>query len=103
MRRRSVRLQYLNTQGQPRYTWPASFVLARAYLDQLARSRGLAPERVTAVRTQLESAERASGGARNSALAKLASSLERDAARSADGTKVKLLARTVLEIGSATP
>ena len=100
---KSVRLQYLNTQDQPRYTWPASFVLARAYLDQLARSRGLAPERITAVRTQLENAERASGGARNSALAKLASSLEQDAARSADGTKVALLARTVHAINSSAP
>ena len=38
-----VHLDYLNAQGQPRIVWPASFaVLAQAYLDQLARSNGLA-------------------------------------------------------------
>jgi hypothetical protein len=34
---RLVHLDYLNVQGQPKLVWPASFVVARAYLDQLAR------------------------------------------------------------------
>jgi hypothetical protein len=38
---KSVRLPELNVQDQPQYTWPASFVVARAYLDQLARDNGL--------------------------------------------------------------
>src|SRR5689334_14160289 len=38
---KSVRLDYFNTQDQPKFVWPASFVLARAYVDQLARSSGL--------------------------------------------------------------
>ncbi len=38
---KSVRLEYLNTQGQPKLVWPATFALARAYLDQLERSQGL--------------------------------------------------------------
>ena len=32
---KSVKLEYLNTQGQPKYVWPATTSLAKAYLDQL--------------------------------------------------------------------
>ena len=35
---RSVRFDHFNPQGQQRFVWPASFALARAYLDQLERS-----------------------------------------------------------------
>ncbi|MBS1241297.1 MAG: repeat-containing protein, partial [Gemmatimonadetes bacterium] len=31
---RTVHFDYLNAQGQPKFVWPASFSLARAYLDQ---------------------------------------------------------------------
>src|SRR3989449_8423182 len=41
---------YFNTQDQPKFVWPASFTVARAYLDQVARSNGLAPERLAATR-----------------------------------------------------
>ena len=30
---RTVHLDYLNAQGQPKYEWPPSFSLARAYVD----------------------------------------------------------------------
>src|SRR5437763_5271304 len=63
-----VKLAYQNVQGQQRLTWPASFVVARAYLDQLDRSRGLAADRIGAVRTALASAERATGAGRSTAL-----------------------------------
>ncbi|HEU5042315.1 MAG TPA: hypothetical protein VFT84_15905, partial [Gemmatimonadales bacterium] len=69
---RSVRLDYLNVQGQPRYTWAPSFVLAGAYLDQLERSQGLAADRITAVRGSLEGAEKAPAGERAAALTALA-------------------------------
>ena len=38
---KTVHLDYLNTQGQPKLVWPPSFALARAYVDQLERSQGL--------------------------------------------------------------
>src|SRR5213593_1217398 len=41
-----VHFDYLNVQDQPKLVWPASFAVARAYLDQLARSNGLAPDKV---------------------------------------------------------
>src|SRR5258707_4290112 len=33
---KSVHLEYFNTQDQPRFLWPASFSVRRAYLDQVA-------------------------------------------------------------------
>src|SRR5881392_1158556 len=49
-----VHLDYFNTQDQPKISWPASFVVARAYVDQLERSNGLAILRVKAVRQALD-------------------------------------------------
>jgi hypothetical protein len=72
---RSVRLDYLNTQGQPRFVWPPSFALARAYLDQLERSSGLPADRIAALRRGLTDAEAQSGAARGDRLTALATTL----------------------------
>jgi hypothetical protein len=98
---KTVHLDYLNTQGQPKLVWPPSFALARAYVDQLARSNGLAASRVSAVRAALASAESAAGGERTSALAGLASQLDSDVAGSSDGAKVRLLAAAVRSLAGA--
>jgi hypothetical protein len=98
---KSVRLEYLNAQGQPQFVWPATFSLARAYLDQLQRSRGLSADRLAAVRQSLASAERASGGSRGSALTALAAELDGEASRSSDAAKVRLLAGAVRELATA--
>jgi hypothetical protein len=95
---KTVRLDYLNTQGQPQFIWPPSFALSRAYVDQLERSGGLSASRIAAVRTALQSAESASGGARTTALSTLATQLDRDAAGSRDAEKVRLLAKSVRDI-----
>ena len=60
---KTVHLDYLNTQGQPKLVWPPSFALARAYLDQLERSQGLEAGRIAAVREALAAAEKAKGDA----------------------------------------
>jgi len=93
-----VRRDYLNVQGQPRFTWPASFVVARAYLDQLERSKGLASGRISSVRSALARAEKATGASRRDALTRLAGDLRRDAAGAADGAKVEKLAEAVSEL-----
>ncbi len=90
-----VQLDYLNTQGQPHYTWPASFSVARAYIDQLARSNALPATRIDAVRQALRSAESAQGARRSSALTTLASQLDAEAAGTMDAAKVRLLAGAV--------
>ena len=95
---KSVHLDYLNTQGQPKFVWPSTFSLARAYADQLERSGGLSGSRLTAVRQSLASAEQASGSARSSALSTLASQLDSDANGSSDAAKVRKLASTVRDL-----
>jgi hypothetical protein len=98
---KTVHLDYLNAQGQPQFVWPASFALARAYVDQLARSNGLAGDRIAAVRQALASAESASGAQRREALTKLSGQLDGEA-RGADAARVRLLATAVKDLASAT-
>jgi len=95
---KSIHLDYLNAQGQPHFSWPATFSVARAYVDQLERARGLAPGRITNVREALSRAEAASGSSRSSALSQLASSLDGDASGSSDAAKVRMLASTVRDL-----
>jgi len=97
----TVRLSFLNAQGQPVNRWQASFPLARAYTDQLERSGGLAPARIAAVRQALSGAERASGAARGQALNALAGELQSEAVRSSDAAKVRLLAEAVRGLATA--
>src|SRR5688500_19300690 len=65
---KTVRFEYLNAQEQPQLVWPPSFALARAYLDQLERSAGLAGARLSAVRDELARAERLSGDRKSTRL-----------------------------------
>ena len=95
-----VHLEYFNTQDQPKITWPASFVVARAYVDQLERSNGLSVERVKAVRQQLDRAEKSQGQARRDALTQLATALGQDASASTDRAKVQKLAAVVTEMAN---
>jgi len=99
---KSVRLDYLNVQGQPRLVWPPSFSLARAYADQLERSKGLDPGRLATVREALAAAEKTSGTARHDALTKLAAELEGEAGSAADAPKVRMLAGAVRQLAGAT-
>ncbi|HKP75709.1 MAG TPA: hypothetical protein VJT67_09215 [Longimicrobiaceae bacterium] len=95
---KSVHLDYLNTQGQPQYVWPASFALARAYVDQLERSHGLTAARITSVRSALRRAESASGAARRTALNTLATQVTGYASGSGDAAKVRTLAGAIRDL-----
>src|SRR5438132_3013814 len=95
---KSVHFDEFNTQGQPRFVWPPTFTLARAYLDQLERSHALGPDRIVAARQALTNAERASGAGRQGALTQLAAQLEGDASGSSDATQVGALARTLRDL-----
>jgi hypothetical protein len=98
---RTVHFDHLNVQGQQKMVWPASFALARAYTDQLERSKGLSSSRLSAVRSQLAAAESASGSARATALTQLATTLNADAAGSSDRAKVEMLTKAVTDLASA--
>jgi hypothetical protein len=80
---RLVHFDELNVQSQPKITWPASFVVAQAYLDQLERNHALPSERISAIRAGIAEVESAAAGADRRAaagrLTTLASQLERDA------------------------
>ena len=100
---KSVELEYLNVQGQPRFVWPASFAVPRAYLDQLARSGGYAPERIFAARNSLVLAEGQAGAARQETLRRLAERLTAEAAGATDSAKVRMVAAAVTELANREP
>jgi len=96
-----IHFDYLNAQDQQQLVWPASFVVARAYLDQLARSNALPPDELSAARTALAGAERLSGQGRRDALTQLATQLKGDAQGAADPAKLGMLAGTVTDLAGA--
>ena len=94
-----VRFDYLNAQDQQKLVWPASFVVARAYLDQLARSGGLPTARINATRDALSAAERASGQARTDGLSRITTQLNADLPKSTDQAKVQMLLAVIADLG----
>jgi hypothetical protein len=98
---KTVKMPYLNTQDQQKLVWAPSFALARAYLDQLARSNGLASETITAARTALANAERRSGAERMTALTGLATQLTAASAAARDQDKVGTLVKAVTDLAHA--
>ena len=96
-----IHFDYLNAQDQQQLVWPASFVVARAYVDQLARVNGLSRERCGAITAMLRRAEQLQGDARRGALQQLAMDLQRDAPAAADQAKVRTLAATVTDLAGA--
>lgn len=93
---RTVRVAELNVQNQQKISWPASLVVAKAYVDQLERSGALPVERIAALRQAIRGAE-TSHLARSTVgkLKGMAPSLEQDAATAknpADATRLHDLA-----------
>ncbi len=99
---KTVHVDYLNVQGQPKIVWPASFALARAYVDQLERSNGLAADKISSVRSDLTRAESATGAQRRAALTRLATQLKGDASGSSDASKVNMLTTAVSQLATAS-
>ena len=97
---KTVRLEYLNAQGQPKFTWPASFSLSKAYVDQLERDNGMQSSRVAAVREALQRAEGLGLSERRAALNALAGELDRDAQTARDGAKVRTLAASLRNLAA---
>ncbi len=92
---KTVKLDYLNAQGQPQFVWPASFSLAKAYVDQLERSNGLSSSRISRLRQALDGAEGMSGSERSDALNNLANALSRSAGNS---RKIGMLEEAVRDL-----
>jgi len=92
-----------NPQHQPKNEWPADFVVAHALLDQLDRNNGLADERRSDVRSELEVIEAMDdAAAQHEALASLAEALHQDAENGAsDPDRVHLLAGAVQDLAAS--
>ena len=93
-----VHLDVFNPQNQPKLVWPASFVVARAYLDQLVREKGVASDRSAAVARDLTRAEKLKGASQRAALNQLASRLDQDTRKASDPTRVEALAAEVRDL-----
>jgi hypothetical protein len=91
---KTIKFDYLNPQGQPKFIWPATYALARAYADQLARAQALPKNRIAYISGFLVGTD---GGApmNKTALTSLATELDNEATASKDPAKVKLLAETI--------
>jgi hypothetical protein len=94
----TVHYEELNVQRQTKASWPATSVVARAYLDQLTRARALPAARAGAVRDALADVDGLRSGRERAAaerlarLESLAAALETDAAGAAATTAARLRA-----------
>ena len=100
-----VQLNEFNAQLQPRFTWPASVVVARAYMDQLERGNGIQPALAARVTAALDRADNGSA----SGLEETATELERNAANVdagetlGDSRRQRLLAATMRDLAASLP
>jgi hypothetical protein len=98
-----VRAEQFNAQQQPRVVWPPTSVVARAYLDQLTRSKAIQTERAAALKDALDRVDGIKTGDEKGTTAvldqldALATQLESDAAsaRGRDQARLKSLADTI--------
>jgi hypothetical protein len=95
-----VKWDELNVQEQKPITWPASFVVARAYLDQLVRTKAMAAGRADSLRAEMDRAEKSTGSARTAAVTQLktmATQLTTDAGKATgrDAQRMKALADVI--------
>jgi hypothetical protein len=104
-----IRASEMNVQEQTRVTWPAVPVVARAYVDQLTRSKTMAADRLKSIKAAIDKADAAKtakdkgAAAAVSALDSAAAELERDASGAAggDAARLKGLAATLKGMASA--
>ena len=99
-----VHYEELNVQNQQKITWPANFVVARAYLDQLTRSNAVPAERTAALNSLFAQVEASHRGAKEVAqLRTEAAALEKDSATAktpADAERMRALAAILRVDGS---
>ncbi len=91
-----VHFDVLNVQNQQQLTWPHNYTVAKAYLDQLARSNALPADRVAALNAAIAKTEKSHGKKKEVArLNEMGASLDQDAATAktaTDASHLKALA-----------
>jgi hypothetical protein len=94
---KAVKVAELNVQNQQKIEWPAQLVVAKAYLDQLARSQALPADQIANLQKAIHSAEAShlsKGKVKN--LQKMAPSVEQSAGTAktpADAARLHALAK----------
>jgi hypothetical protein len=90
---KAVRVAELNVQNQQKIEWPRRLIVAKAYVDQLERSRALPSDRIAALRQAIQGAE--SNQSELGKLKNLAPSLQKSAGQTksaADSARLQALA-----------
>jgi hypothetical protein len=100
-----VRFDEFNPQTQPRLVWPASFVVARAYLDQLRRGNHVPADRLQRIAGELDRLERLQDdAARRTGLSQLAAVVSQLQSESrslvTDARRLGLLAQSVSDLAT---
>ena len=98
-----VHFDELNVQNQPKVIWPANFVVARAYLDQLTRSNALAPGRIAEMEAAIEKVQAHANREKVAQLNAMAASLDADAENAktpADAKRMRALAAIMKQSGT---
>ncbi|MEZ5289616.1 MAG: hypothetical protein R2745_00895 [Vicinamibacterales bacterium] len=94
-----VRFDEFNSQNQPKVSWPPSFVVAKAYLDQLDRNKTIDPARSKTIRAALDRGDTRAGRSQASLdeLNAIAAELQRDAAApgAKDAARYTAMAETI--------
>jgi len=94
----TVHMDVFNPQGQPKIIWPATYELARAYTDQLARDQGLSREFIGNLRQELYKSEKKDDNRKREILVSLADETETKIRQSSEPDKVKLLVDTLRDL-----
>jgi len=96
---KTVQVAELNVQNQQKLEWPAKLIVAKAYLDQLARSQALPADQIKQLEKAIKSAEKSHMSNKNVAkLQAMAPSVAESSATAktpADSTRLRALAEVL--------
>jgi hypothetical protein len=99
-----VQVAELNVQNQQKFVWPANFVTAKAYIDQLTRNKALDAKQLAALNEAIDKAETSQSKPKNvTQLRAMAVSLDKDAATAktpGDAYRMHALAEIMKQSGT---
>jgi hypothetical protein len=101
-----IHVAELNVQNQEKFAWPANFVTAKAYIDQLTRSNALDAKRLASLNEAIAKAEASHSKPKDVAqLRAMAVNLDKDAAAAkspADAYRMRALAGIMRQSGGSS-
>lgn len=94
---KAIKMNELNVQDQQKIEWPSQLIVAKAYVDQLARSQALPKKQISDLQKAIHSAEKSHMGEKKVVkLQEMAASLDESAGTAktpADSTRLHALAK----------